>query len=165
MDGWKTEGEPQPSHAIAASAVADFALGTLRRRSILRSISCQFRDHFRIDFSIDFWSFFGRILGSSWEAFGRLLGVEIGHFWHRFLVYFWMSFRVCVYVSSGVWKCACVSPRGRPRAAKCGQKRPKREQNWAKNGKSGQKRPIRGIFKQISFNKIKRTNTYQNVFV
>ena len=84
--------------------------------------------------SIDFWSFFGSILGSSWEAFGGILGVEIGHFWHRFLVYFWMSFRVCVYVSSGVWTCACVSPRGRPRAAKCGQKRPKRAQNWAKSG-------------------------------
>ena len=34
---------------------------------------------------------FEPILGSFWEAFGRLWGVQIGHFWHWFLDDFCMS--------------------------------------------------------------------------
>ena len=41
-----------------------------------------FRFFFRFVFGIDFWSFFGPISGSFWEAFGGLFGVQIGHFWH-----------------------------------------------------------------------------------
>ena len=34
------------------------------------AIFVSFRDFFRFVFCIDFWSFFGSILGSFWEAFG-----------------------------------------------------------------------------------------------
>ena len=71
-------------------------------------------------FLVVFWSDFGVIL----EAFGRLWGVQIGHFWHRFFDDFCMSFQE------------------RP---KSGQERPKRDQGRHKSGqgrpKGGQEQP------------------------
>jgi len=42
---------------ISLVFIGYFALGTFCRRSIFRQISCQFRDHFRIDFSSIFMTF------------------------------------------------------------------------------------------------------------
>ena len=42
---------------ISLALIGYFALGTFRRRSIFGPISDEFRDHFRIDFSLIFMTF------------------------------------------------------------------------------------------------------------
>ena len=79
---------------------------------------------FRFMCCIDFRSIFGPNRESFWEAFGRLWGVQISHFWHRFLDDFRMSFQ--------------ERPKSGPRAPKSAQKRPKSGQE---RPKSGQVRP------------------------
>ena len=70
--------------------------------------------------------------------FGRLLGVKIGHFGHRFFDYFCMSFQERP-------KSAQEPPKSGPRAAKSGQERPKSGPRAPKSAqerpKSGQERP------------------------
>jgi len=105
---------------------------------------------FRFVFCIDFWSLFGAISVSFWGAFGRLLGAQIDHFWHRF----WHEIpNVRLHVRVGCARpCGCVlgapksGPRGTksgPRAAKSGpraaQERPRAAQERPRAAKSDQK--------------------------
>ena len=90
-----------------------------------------FRFFFRIVFCSDFWSFFCPILGACWEALGGLLGVQNGHFWHRFLIDFGVSFQERP-------KSGQEPPKSAQERPKSGQKRPK---SGPERPKSGQKRP------------------------
>ena len=69
-----------------------------------------FRVFFRFVFCIDFWSFFLLILGSFWEALGRLLGAQVGHFLHQFLVDFFDAFLIDFGVILGGFWVAFGSP-------------------------------------------------------
>ena len=110
-----------------------------------------FRFFFRFVFGIDFWLFFGSMLGSFWEACSVIFGIDV----------------------LMIFECRSKSS---PRAAKSGPKRPNGGQKWTKSGlraaksgqkqsKSGQKRSTRGFLKQIYVKKIKRTNIRTRTFL
>ena len=83
-----------------------------------------------------------------WRHFGGLLGVQIDHFWHRFLIDFCASFQERPESGQEGPKSAQERPKSAPRAAKSvpraaksGQKVTKRSSRAAKSGhKVGQER-------------------------
>ena len=87
---------------------------------------------FRFVFCIDFWSFFGPILGSFWEAFGRLWEVQISHFWHRFFDDFCMSFKIAPRAAKSGPGAAKSGPRASQEAQKVLQEVPREPQERQK---------------------------------
>ena len=86
-----------------------------------------------------------------WHHFGRLLDIQIDHFWYRFLIDFCASFQERPESGQEGPKSAQERPKSAPRAAKSvpraaksGQKVTKRSSRAAKSGqkvaKSGQER-------------------------
>ena len=103
------------------------------------------RCFFSIRFLHRFLDVFWFDFGSFWEAFGRLWGVQIGHFWHRFFDDFCMSFQDRPKSGQEQPKSAQEPPKSLPRAPKSGprgaQERPKSAQE---SPKSAQEAPKRG---------------------
>ena len=111
-----------------------------------------FRFFFRFVFCIDFWSLFGAILVPFRGALGRLLGAQIGHFWHRFFVDVCMSFQERP--KSGQEppksgqerpKSAPGAPKSGPRAPKSGPRAPKSGPRAAQSGPRAAKSDVRAV--------------------
>ena len=85
---------------------------------------------------------FGRFLVRCWGHFGRLLGVQIGHFGHRFWVDLCMSFQERSTSTQERPKSAPRAPQESPRAAKSGPRAAQSGPRAAKRGpRAAQERP------------------------
>ena len=104
---------------------------------------------FRFVFCIDFCLLSGLILVRFWRPFGSPMVVQIGHFGHRFVDDFCMSFHVCAPVHACACLCVCVCvcvapgpPQDGPRAPKSGPRAAKSGPRAAKSGpRAAQERP------------------------
>ena len=83
-------------------------------------------------FASFFASIFGRFGGRFWSHFGRLWGVQIGHFWHRFFDDFCVSFQERPKSAQEAPKSAQERPKSAPRAPKRGPRGAKRGPRAAK---------------------------------
>ena len=140
-------------HRFLVAFWSDFGVilgGFGRSKSVILAIDFEHR------FLIVFWFDFGVILGGFWGDLGGRNRSFLASVFSLFL-----NVLPCVHVClfGRLKVCVCVAPG----PSKRGQERPKAAQEGAKLSqkwpKSGQKRSIRSIFEQISFNKIKRKDT------